>query len=84
MDPVDVRTAPVVGGRTGTAEDHHRDPVNVRVVDPHRAMQEAHDVVQDHSHRLAGRLRVPVGQPDRDLLVRAAEHLHLVARVIDE
>ena len=47
-------------------------------------MEQADDVVDDRAHRPSRRLGVPVGDVDRDLLVRAQDDLGLPAAVIDQ
>ena len=84
MDPVDVRPPAIVGHRAGSAEDDHRRAIDRGVVDPHRPLQQADDVVQDHGHRPTGRLRVAVRDSDGELLVVARDQLGVVAAVVDE
>ncbi len=84
VDPVDVRPATAVVGRSGPSEDQHGHAVDVGVVDAHRPLHQPDQVVQDDAHRTTGGLGVAVRQADGDLLVRALDHLHLVARVVHQ
>ncbi len=84
MGPVDVRPALGFVHRAGGADDEDRRAVDIGVVDGHAGMQQPHEVVQDHGHRLAGRLGVAVGDLHRDLLVLAQHHRRLIAAVIDQ
>ena len=47
-------------------------------------VQQADEIVQDHRHRLAGRLGVAVRDLHRDLLVLAEHHRRLVVAVVDQ
>ena len=84
MQPVD--PAPVGGiERTGAAEHQHRRVVAERVVDAHRAVHQADQVVQDADADAAGGLGVAVRHRHRDLLVGGEHHLRLViAAVVDQ
>ena len=82
--PVDVRAALAFVHRAGRADDEDRHAVDIGVVDRHAGVQQADQVVQDHRHRLAGRLGVAVRDLHRDLLVLAQHHRRIVAAVVDE
>ena len=82
VHPVDPRTPLRRVHRAGSAEQQHRNPVAPGVVDRHRGVLEADDVVQRRRHRPARRLRVAVGERDRDLLVQALDDLR--AADVDE
>ena len=84
VDPVDVRPALAPIERAGRAEDEHRHAIDMRVVNRHRRVQETDDVVDDRGHRLAGHLRVAMGDRDSDLLVGAGHDLGAVAAVVDD
>ncbi len=84
MQPVD--PAPVGGiERARSAEHQHRRVVAERVVDAHRAVHQADEIVQDADAEPAGRLSVAVRHRHGDLLVRCQDHLRLmVAAVVDQ
>ena len=84
VGPVDVRAALGFVHRAGGADDEDRHAVDIGVVDRHAGVQQPDQVVQDHRHRLAGRLGVAVRDLHRDLLVLAQHHRRLVAAVVDE
>ncbi len=84
VGPVDMRTAFRLVHRAGGADDEDRHAVDIGVVDRHAGVQQADEVVQDHRHRLAGRLGVAVRDLHGDLLVIAQHHRRLVAAVIDQ
>ena len=84
VGPVDVRPALGLVHRAGRADDEDRHPVDIGVVDRHAGVQQADQVVQDHRHRLAGRLGIAVRDLHRDLLVLAQHHRRLVAAVVDQ
>ena len=84
MRPVDVRAALGFVHRAGGADDEDRHAVEIGVVDRHAGMQQPDQVVQDHRHRLAGRLGVAVRDLHGDLLVLAQHHRRLVAAVVDQ
>ena len=84
VGPVDVRPALAFVHRAGGAHDEDRHAVEIGVVDRHAGVQQADQIVQDHRHRLAGRLGVAVRDLHRDLLVVAQHHRRLVVAVVDE
>ncbi len=84
VDPVDRRPAATAIQRSGRAEHHHRDAVEVRVVDAHRRVKEPDDVVHDRAHRLSGGLRVAVRERDGHLLVGAEDDLGPALAVVHE
>ena len=84
VGPVDVRAAARLVHRAGGAHDEDRHPVEERVVDRHAGVQQADEVVQDHDHRLAGRLGVAVRDLHRDFLVVAEHHRRFVVAVVDQ
>ena len=73
VDPLD--PGPPARGvhRAGPAEQQDRHPVAPGVEDGHAGVLEPDDVVEHHDHRPSGRLRVPVRESDRDLLVGAQD-----------
>ena len=84
VDPVDRRSAPPPIHRPGAAHHDHRHAVELCVVDAHRRMQEADDIVDDRAHRLTRGLRVAVRERDGDLLVRTEDDLGLALAVVHE
>ena len=84
VDPIDERPPPAFVHRAGRADDEDRAAVEIGVVDAHRRVQHADDVVHDRHHRLAGRLGVTVRDLHRDLLVLAQQDRRIVAAVIDQ
>ena len=84
MDPVDERAAELFVHRTRRANDKDRAAIDVRVVNPHRRVQQADDVVDDGHHRLTARLGVAVGDLDGDLFVIAQQHRRLVLAIIHQ
>ena len=84
VGPVDVRAALGFVHRAGGADDEDRHAVEIGVVDRHAGVQQADEIVQDHRHRLAGRLGVAVRDLHRDLFVVAQHHRRLVVAVVDQ
>ncbi len=85
VDPVDPGPPPGRVDRAGGADDQHRHPVAVRVVDGHARVHQADVAVDRDRQRLPGHLRVAVRDRDRVLLVQADEQLRItVAVVVDE
>src|SRR5206468_1530805 len=84
VDPVDRRPAAGSVHRPGAAHDDHRHAVELRIVDAHRRMEQADDVVHDRAHRLARVLRVAVRERHGDLLVGAEDDLGLALAVVHE
>ena len=60
--------------RTGGADDEDRRPVDVGVVDRHRGVEEADEVMQDDGAGSSARLGEAVRHLDRDFLVLAQKH----------
>ena len=84
VGPVDVRPPLALVHRAGGADDEDRHAVQIRVVDRHAGVQQADEIVQDHHHRLAGRLGVAVRDLHRDLFVVAQHHRRLVAAIVHQ
>ena len=84
VGPVDVRPPLALVHRAGGADDEDRHAVEIGVVDRHAGVQQADEIVQDHHHRLAGRLGVAVRDLHRDLFVVAQHHRRLVAAIVHQ
>ena len=83
VNPVDARTALRFVHWTRGADDEDGRAIDVGVVDRHVGVQQPDEVVQDRHHRPAGRLRVPVRDLHRRLLVLTEEHRRAVGPVVD-
>ena len=85
MDPVD--PGPALGriDGTGRAEDHDRHPVAPGVEDRHRRVHQADIGMHRHRQRLAGDLRVTLGDCHRVFFVQAEQHLRrAIAQIVDQ
>ena len=63
---------------------NYRPAVDVGVVDAHRRVQQADDVVDDGGHRLAASLGIAMGDLHGDLFVVTEQHRRLVLAIIDQ
>jgi hypothetical protein len=71
--------------RAAAAEQQQRHAVAEGVVDGHRGVHQADEVVHRGDAHLAGALGVAVGEGDGDLLVQAEQDLRVdVAAVVDQ
>ncbi len=81
VQPVD--PAPIGGiERARAAQHQHRRVIAERVVDAHRPVHQADQIVQDADADPAGGLGVAVRHRHRDLLVRGEHHLRLVVTAV--
>ena len=84
VDPIDEWPTPAFVHRAGRADNEDRAAIEIGVVNSHRRMQHADDVVHNRHHRLAGRLGVAVRDLHRDLLVLTEQKRRIIAAVIDQ
>ena len=83
VDPVDPRPPSGRVHRTGAAEHEDGGAIDIGIEDPQAAVEKPDRVMQDRRHRLAGCLGIPVGDLDRQLLMRAEDYLR-GAEAVDE
>jgi hypothetical protein len=84
VNPIDERPPPAFVHRSGRTNNEDRAAVEISVVNSHRRMQHADDIVHNRHHRLAGRLGVAVRNLHRDLLVLTEQKWRIIAAVIDQ
>ncbi len=84
VNPVDKRPALGFGQRSGGAHDKHRRAVEIGVVDAHRRVQQADQVMDDGDHRFALGAGIAMGDLHGDLFMLAGEHRRIVLAVIDQ
>src|ERR1043166_1953610 len=84
MNPVDEGPAEFFVHGAGRADDEHRRPIDVGIVNPHWCMEQTDDVMNDRYHRLAARFGVAMGNLHGDLFMIAEDHRWLVFAVVYE
>ena len=85
MNPVDPRPAIGRVHRPRAAEDDYRQTVRPGIVDRHRRVLQADDIVHRRGHRLTLGARVAVRQRDADFLMVAKNNLgRVIAAVIHQ
>ena len=84
VNPVDKRPALGFGQRPGGAHDEHRRAVEISVIDAHRRVQQADQVMHDGDHRLALGAGVTMGDLHGDLFMLAGQHRRIVLAIVDQ